>query len=285
MHGIHTALVTPFAPDGAVDLAAFQRLAARQREAGVHGLVACGTTGEAPTLSAGEWADCVRAAVEVAEGAIPVTAGVGTYCTATTVSRVEAAAELGATAGLLVFPYYNKPNPAGLRAHVRAALEPGLPVVLYHVPGRTGQRLPWALVAELADLPGVIAVKEATGDVRYGAELIAATRTPVLSGDDFTFVGLLAVGGAGCISVVSNVAPRATVAAFDAFRRGDVGEARERFHALLPLVRYLFSDTNPVPCKMAMNALGLCHAAVRLPLAAASEPTPDHLLEVARRWG
>lgn len=279
--GIHTALVTPFDEHGDVDLDAFERLANRQIDAGIAGLVPCGTTGETPTLSQAEWLACVQAAVRVAGRSVPVTAGVGTNDTRETVARVEAAAKAGADAGLLVFPYYNKPNPPGLLAHVRAALAPGLPLVLYHVPGRTGHRLPHEQVASLADLPGVIGVKEATGDIRYGADLISRTETPILSGDDFTFLGLLAVGGTGCISVVSNVAPASTVAVQAAFDRGDHATAAARFHELLPLITWLFADTSPVPCKALMAAMGLCRADLRLPLAATGAPVPAHLLETA----
>lgn len=279
MHGIHTALVTPFDARGDVDLDAFERLAHRQIRAGIAGLVPCGTTGETPTLSDEEWLACVTAAVRVAGGRVPVTAGVGTNDTRSTVAKVEAAARAGATAGLLVFPYYNKPNPPGLLAHVRAALAPGLPLVLYHVPGRTGQRLPHEQLADLANLPGVVGVKEATGDVRYGADLIARTDAPVLSGDDFTFTGLLSVGGTGCISVVSNVAPAQTVAVQDAFERGEPATAAARFHELLPLITWLFADTSPVPCKALLAAMGLCGPGLRLPLAPSGAPVPPSLLE------
>ena len=207
-----------------------------------------------------------------------MTAGVGTNATPTTVRNIERAAELGADHGLVVFPYYNKPNPSGLRLHIDACLEPGLPLVLYHVPGRTGQRLPASLLAELANRPGVIAVKEATGDVRFGGDVMLGTDTPVLSGDDFSFLGLLALGGAGCISVVSNVDPVGTVGVMDAFEQGEVAEAAARMRRLLPLVDFLFSDTNPVPCKAVMAALGLCRPDVRLPLGTATEPVPEHLI-------
>lgn len=264
MHGIHTALVTPFR-DGAVDLDTFAALCERQIEHGM-GLVACGTTGETPTLTAEEWQQVVSTAVTTSAGRVPVTAGVGTNSTASTVANIEAVSALGADAGLLVFPYYNKPNPAGHRAHVRAAAAVGLPLVLYHVPGRTGQRLPATLVAELANMDGVIGVKEATGDLHYGAEVIRGTQTPILSGDDFTFLPLMSLGGTGCISVVSNVAPAETQAVYTLFQAGQTAAAAAAMHRLWPLVDYLFADTNPVPCKAALAHLGLCSPDVRLPL-------------------
>lgn len=279
MRGIHTALVTPFADDGRVDIGTFEALCARQIDAGIHGLVACGTTGETPTLEPEEWAACISAAVRVAGKRVPVSAGVGTNATRGTVRNVAAAAELGADTGLLVLPYYNKPNPDGLREHVRQTAAVGLPLVVYHVPGRTGQRVGEKLLAELASVKGVVAVKEATGDLRYGTDVMRLTKTPVLSGDDFTFLGLLAQGSTGCISVLSNVAPAETVAVFDAFFAGRVAEANERFGRLWDLVTYLFADTNPVPCKAAMAALGLCSPRVRLPLVAATGALPVELVK------
>ncbi len=279
IHGVHPALITPFTAGGELDLPAFRALAERQLAAGVHGLVVCGTTGETPTLSRGEWAELIRAAVEVAGGRVPVTAGCGSSSTAASVEGARAARELGADAALVVLPYYNKPNPRGHLAHMAAVAAAGLPVVAYHVPGRTGQRLPAALLARLANLDGVVAVKEATGDLRYGQELIAATDRPVLSGDDFTAFPLICVGGAGVISVVSNVDPRRSVALYEAAAAGDYPRARALHYALLPLVGYLFSDTNPVPAKAAMAAMGLCRPDTRLPLATAEAPPPPELLE------
>lgn len=266
MRGVHTALVTPFGADGAVDIAAFERLCQRQIDAGIHGLVPCGTTGEAPTLSAEEWREVVAAAIRVGGGRVPITAGVGTNATRTTVQKCEEAARLGADAGLLVFPYYNKPNAHGLRAHVAEAARVGLPLVLYHVPGRTGHRLGHELLAELASMDGVVAVKEATGDIRYGGDVIGLTRTPVLSGDDFTFLSLMALGGTGVISVVSDVDPAGTVAIFEAHFAGRVADAAAGMLRLWPLMTALFADTNPVPCKAALAELGLCRSDVRLPL-------------------
>jgi 4-hydroxy-tetrahydrodipicolinate synthase len=281
VQGIHTALVTPFTADGALDLPAYERLCARQIDAGIHGLVACGTTGESPTLTDPEWTAVIEATRRIAAGRVPVTAGIGTNSTRTSVEKAVAAKELGADAGLLVFPYYNKPNPAGLRAHVRAVADVGLQLVLYHVPGRTGQTLPVALLAELAAFPGVVAVKEATGDLRYGGDLIARVTTPILSGDDFTFLPLLALGGTGCISVLSNVAPTQTVAIYERFRAGDVEEAALRMPKLWDRCGFLFSDTNPVPCKAALAELGLCGADPRLPLAPWSGPSPRAILDSA----
>lgn len=278
IRGIHTALVTPFTEDGSVDLDAFTRICERQIDAGIHGLVACGTTGEAATLSSEEWASVIRRAVEVADGQVPVTAGVGTNNTASTTSNIRRARELGADAALLVFPYYNKPNPDGLRGHVAASLAEGMPTVLYHVPGRTAQQLDVELFGELTRMSGVVAVKEATGDLRYGGDLIRRTPRPVLSGDDFSWLGLMAQGGAGCVSVISNVAPAHTVAIYKAMTEGRTADARQGFAELWDLATFLFSDTNPVPAKACLAEIGLGGPDPRLPLAAFNGPSPRPLL-------
>lgn len=279
LHGIHTALVTPFTADDQVDLDAFAALCARQLAAGIHGLVPCGTTGESPTLSESETDALIRVAVDVAAGKVPVTAGVGSNSTRHAVHNAERALRAGATAGLLVLPYYNKPNPPGLLAHVQAVADTGLPLVLYHVPGRTAHHLPVAQLAALANLPGVIGVKEATGDVRYGTDLLRQTQRAVLSGDDFTFLGLLAQGGHGCISVVSNVDPHFTVRAYELFTAGDSAGAAIALERLWELIGWLFSEVNPVPAKVALAALGLCRADVRLPLGPSQLAAPTALLQ------
>jgi len=250
----------------------------RQRQAGIHGLVPCGTTGEAPTLTDDEWKTLVSIAVSVADKQIPVTAGVGTNATRTTVAKCEQALRLGATAGLLVFPYYNKPNAHGLRAHVQAAVDVGLPLVLYHVPGRTAHRLGHELLAELASMKGVIAVKEATGDIRYGGDVLRLTSTPLLSGDDFSFLGLMAHGGKGVISVVSNIDPAGTVAVYEHFAAGRIAEADAAMRRIWDLCGFLFSDTNPVPAKAALAELGYCLPNPRLPLGTFQGRSPRALL-------
>lgn len=279
--GVMTALVTPMTPDGALDLSAWARLCRRQVDAGVHGLVVAGTTGESPTLDEGEREALLRAALAEAGPNTHVCMGVGTNDTRSTVRNVQLALAQGAHSGLLVLPYYNKPTPAGLRAHVAAAAAIGLPLIVYHVPGRTGQRLAPGLLAELCQIPGVVGCKEATGDLIYGQDFMAAlggSACATLSGDDFTWMPLLAVGGAGVISVLSNVAPRRTVAVWNAWQRGDVAAARAEHAALYALVGWLFAESNPVPCKMALAAMGLCGPTLRMPLVAGSPP-PSGLLD------
>ncbi len=275
--GVHTAIVTPFRDDK-VDEPAFRALLTRQIRGGVQGIVVAGTTGESPTLDSAERDTLLRIALEEAGGGLPITMGVGTNDTRTTVAYTERARDIGAAAGLLVLPYYNKPTPEGLRAHVRAAAAVGLPLIVYHVPGRTAQRLSPELLASLCEIDGVVACKEATGDIQFGQDVLSLTDRPMLSGDDFTWLPLLSVGGTGVISVLSNVAPAATVAVWRAWKDKEPATAAARHRALYPLVRWLFAQSNPVPCKAALAALGLCTPDCRLPLTTGQAP-PAELLE------
>ncbi len=277
LNGVFTALVTPFTDTG-IDLEQFRQLCHRQLQSGVSGLVPCGTTGETPTLTQKEWSQLISCAVEVAaeEGQLqgkefPVIAGCGSNSTATTLSNLRQLKTLGADAALVVFPYYNKPNPEGLRRHVSLCCAEDIPIVLYHVPGRTGQRLPPQLLAELCQIEGVVGLKEATGDVALGQELLnllADSDVDLLSGDDFTYAALVAMGFSGVISVLSNPAPELTSAWCSAAEKGDVKQLRKLRALLLPLVDELFSSTNPLPCKALMARQNLLENKARLPLVA-----------------
>lgn len=282
LRGVLTALVTPFDRAGAIDEPALRRLLRRQLDAGVQGLVPCGTTGESPTLSEEEWERVVAAAVEEAAGRVPVIAGTGTHDTRRTVARTRKAAELGADAALVVVPYYNKPNPSGLRDHfLRVAGEGGLPVVLYNVPGRTGLNLPAEATLELAEAPGIIAIKEASGRLAQVDEILR-TRPEgfrVLSGDDALTLPLMALGAEGVISVVSNEDPRRLMALAAAVEAGEMATARSLHRELLPLMSANFLESNPVPVKAALKLQGLAEATVRPPLGPASPTTTAALRE------
>lgn len=287
LHGVLTALITPFDGDR-VDEESLRRLVARQIEAGVHGLVACGTTGETPTLSADEYAEVVRLVVASAGGRVPVLAGTGTNATRTTIERTRLARELGAEAALVVAPYYNKPQQSGLVAHFQAvAREGGLPVVVYNVPGRTGVNITPETVVTLSRTPGVVAVKEASGSTDPVREIVrqAPESFAVLSGDDGLALASFALGARGVISVASNVAPRQMVALWEAWSAGRVAEAARMDRTLAPLYKALFVEPNPVPCKAAAEVLGLCRDTVRLPLVPASEATRQALRDALARAG
>ena len=277
LNGVFTALVTPFKgadQDFEVDYETFRTLCKRQLDSGVQGLVPCGTTGETPTLSHEEWRRVISIAVEEANGRVPVIAGCGTNNTRTTIENVTQAKELGADAALVVFPYYNKPNRDGHLAHVQAVCDVGLPVILYHVPGRTGQRLSADILEELCRVPGVIGLKEATGDVTLGLELcnrLADTNVSLLSGDDFTFATLMTHGFHGVISVLSNPAPAQTVAWATAASNGSASSLTTYRTELLPVVDFLFHQSNPLPCKSLMMHMGLLESHARLPLVSLQE--------------
>ena len=276
MRGAITALVTPFDAEGAVDRAALGRMAGWQVEQGIHGIVPCGTTGEAATLDRDERAAVISEVARAADAKVPVIAGCGGNDTRQTVAAAQAAADAGADALLVVSPYYNKPNRKGLVGHYQAvARATALPVLIYNVPGRTGQNLGADGILELAEIPGVVGVKEAAADLEQLSSLVAGSPEgfAILSGDDELALPSIALGAQGVISVVSNEAPRAMALMVESALAGDFEAARRMHFRLLPLMRANFVESNPVPVKAAMALLGHCRADVRLPLATAGDST------------
>ena len=266
--GAFTALVTPM-QNGQIFTRGLREFVEFQISEGIDGLVPCGTTGEAATLDASERAEVIRLVVEQARGRVPVIAGASANCTATAVANSRAAAEAGADALLHVTPYYNKPSQDGLVAHFTAVAEAtDLPVVLYNVPGRTSCDMLPETVARLASLPNVVGVKEATGSLGRAQQVIAACPDDfdVLSGDDFTCMGMTALGGSGVISVVSNLIPGDVARMIGACRAGDMEQARTLHYRLEPLMHLLFVESNPVPVKAGVSLLGYTANEVRLPL-------------------
>jgi 4-hydroxy-tetrahydrodipicolinate synthase len=273
--GYASALPTPFRTDE-IDDAAFEALCAWQIDAGIAALVVCGTTGEAPTLSAAEQRHLVRRAIEVAHGRVPVIAGAGANDTRHAIDLARGAAAAGADALLVVVPYYNRPPQEGLYRHFRAVHDAvDIPVLLYDVPSRTGCALADETVVRLAALPRIVGLKDATGDLARPARLraLVGARFRLLSGDDASALGFLARGGDGCISVVSNVAPGLCVAMHAAWRAGDFVQAEALSLSLAKLSRVLFLESNPVPVKHALSLMGLMSEAVRLPLCEAHPAT------------
>jgi 4-hydroxy-tetrahydrodipicolinate synthase len=267
--GVFTALVTPMHPDGSVDDESLARLVDAQIAAGIHGLVPCGTTGEAATLSHAEHIHVVEVVTKAAAGRVPVIAGAGSNSTHEAIDLAQACKDLGVTATLQVVPYYNKPPQAGLVRHFETIADAvALPMVLYNVPGRTVTDMQPETVGQLAKHPNIVGIKDATGDMHVVARLreLCGEGFSLLSGDDFTMLPFWATAGDGVISVVSNPAPKLVVALYDAFVRGALGEARTLNHRQLSLTRLLFSFPSPVPVKAAMHMLGLGGADVRSPL-------------------
>lgn len=287
LQGSLTALVTPFR-GGALDEDAFRRLVERQIAAGTHGLVPCGTTGESVTLSPAEHRRVVELCVEVTNGRVPVIAGAGANDTRRAVELVREMKAAGADAALVVTPYYNRPSQEGLFRHY-AAIADGcdLPVVIYDVPSRTGVTFAVETVARIAELPGMVGIKDAAGNLAKASFMRQACGKDfiLLSGDDPTALGYSAHGGTGCISVSSNVAPEACAAFQNACLSGDYAGARELQARLIQLHRALFLDNSPAPTKFALAALGLCSEEVRLPLSPCDEDARPAILDAMRRAG
>jgi 4-hydroxy-tetrahydrodipicolinate synthase len=288
LSGSLTALATPFR-EGRFDEEAYRALIADQLAHGTSGLVPVGTTGEAVTLSSAERARVVRVAVEAARGRVPVVGGAGSNSTEATIEGIAQVREVGADAALVVTPYYNKPNQAGLLAHYRACARahPGFPLVPYNVPGRTGCDLLPDTCLRLCDLPEVVALKEATGSMARAVDLRekCGDRLTLLSGDDFTVAPFIAVGGEGVISVSSNVVPQQMADLVAAARAGERTRARDLQVQLNGLHRLLFVEPNPIPVKWALHLLGRFSAEIRLPLVPLGEPHASALAAELLRLG
>jgi 4-hydroxy-tetrahydrodipicolinate synthase len=294
LRGCGTALVTPFAADGKVDEARMRALVERQIAGGVTLLVPCGTTGEAMTLTLEEQMRVIRVTVEVARGRARVLAGIGSNSTAVTVERAKAARATGVDAVLVVAPYYNKPTQAGLIAHFTAVANavPGLPVVLYNVPGRTASNIQAPTVLRLAaDVENIVGVKEASGDL---AQVMAILRSRpagfgLLSGDDAITLALVALGAEGVISVVSNEVPELMARFTTLALQGEGGAgwpaARELHYRLLPLMEGNFLESSPGPVKAAMALMGLLEERLRLPLVPVQDQTRARLRELLKELG
>jgi 4-hydroxy-tetrahydrodipicolinate synthase len=266
--GVITALVTPLRNDR-VDEEALRRLVDEQIRAGIDGLVPVGTTGESPTLSNEEHIRVVQIVVEEAKKRVPVIAGTGANCTREAIELTTAAKAVGADATLQVTPYYNKPTQDGLFRHFKAVADAtGLPMVLYNVPGRTGCDLLPDTIARLCEVPQIVAVKEATGNIQRASQILSRVgdRLSMLSGDDATVLPFYAVGGHGCISVVSNVAPADMAGMYDALVAGNLAKARELHYKVFPLSEGLFIEANPIPVKAALAMMGKIADEIRPPL-------------------
>jgi 4-hydroxy-tetrahydrodipicolinate synthase len=281
--GVGTALVTPFRADGSVDETAVRRLARRQVESGIHFVSPCGTTGEAPTLSFKEKTRIVELVVDEVAGRVPVLAGAGGYDTREAIELAQAMERIGADGLLSVTPYYNKPTQEGLYQHYTAIAEcTRLPIVLYNVPGRTGVNLEPATVIRLSALRNIVAVKEASGNIVQMTEIVAGSRDDflLLSGDDPLAVAVMAIGGRGLISVASNAVPSEMVQVLELAEKGDFAGARRLHMWLLPLIQVNFVESNPIPLKAAMAAMGLLEESYRLPLVPPGPAARNRIMKV-----
>ena len=286
--GAATAIVTPLFEGGGIDFESFGRLIDWQIAEGIDALVVCGTTGEASTLTDEEHREAIRFAVERVAGRVPVIAGTGSNDTAYAIELSQFACEAGADALLLVTPYYNKATQKGLIASFLAVADAcDLPIILYNVPSRTGCNILPATAAVLAEHPNIVAIKEASGNLSQIAELAALTqgKLDIYSGNDDQIVPILALGGKGVISVLSNPMPRATSDMCHKFFNGDIEGSRKLQLDLLPLINALFCEVNPIPVKAAMAAMGFCENSVRLPLTVMEKDHEEKLLALLREQG
>jgi 4-hydroxy-tetrahydrodipicolinate synthase len=286
--GSLVALVTPMTATGELDLEALRRLIDWHVAEGSDALVIVGTTGESPTVSPEEHCLLIRTAVEHAAGRIAIVAGTGANSTAEAIELTRCAKAAGAVAGLSVAPYYNKPTQEGLYRHFRTIAEAvDLPMILYNVPGRTASDITNDTALRLAQVPGVIGIKDATGNLERGADLIrrAPTGFAIYSGDDATALALMLLGGHGVISVTANIAPGLMHAMCQAALAGDLTRAREIHFRLLPLHQKLFVEANPIPVKWALARMGRIGPGIRLPLTPLSEAQQPVLLSALTEAG
>lgn len=279
--GIYTAIVTPFTEEGVLDFQSLARVVAEQVHAGVDGIVACGTTGETSTLTQSEWAQVVESVRSCVPQNIKLIVGVGTNNTAESIVRAQRASSMGVDGALTITPYYNKPSQRGLFAHFStiANAVPELPHMLYAVPGRTGVELSPETFGALSRYENIVSLKDATADMNIGAAYVDAAvgKMSVLSGDDMSALPHWAMGGAGMVSVVTNLCPHLGVRMWSLWQEGETQKAQAIFAQLLGVSRALFWDSNPVPVKLLMKELGIITSShVRLPLV----PVTD---EVAQR--
>ena len=287
LQGAITAIVTPF-KDGKLDEGAYRELIEFQIKGGINGIVPCGTTGESATLTHEEHKRVVEACVDQVKKRVPVVAGTGSNNTAEAVELTRHAEQAGADYALLITPYYNKPTQEGVYQHFKTVADnTSIPIVVYNVPSRTSLNLLPETVARLAEFKNIVAIKEATGDLKQCAKIVelCGDKITLLSGDDFTVLPLLAIGGTGVISVVSNVAPRDMADMCAAFAKGDIKTAQKLHYKMWPLMEAMFYETNPTPAKTALNMMGKISGEVRQPLCPMSPANQDKLRQVLKKYG
>jgi 4-hydroxy-tetrahydrodipicolinate synthase len=278
-HGALTAIITPFR-DGAVDEAALRELIEWQIQSGIDGLVPCGSTGESATLSHAEHERVIKITIEQTRKRVPVVAGTGSNSTAEAIRLTASAREMGADGALLISPYYNKPTQDGIYKHYKTiAASVDLPIFAYNIPGRTGSNVAPETFARLAEIKNFIGVKEASGSTEQTSDILRLTngKFTVLSGDDALTVPLMAIGAKGVIATISNAMPREIHEMAAAGLAGDFERARQLHYQMLPLMRTLFIETNPICIKQALAFMGKCCNELRLPLVPMTPPAAEKL--------
>lgn len=286
IEGLYTAIITPFTKSGEVDYDAFKRLLDMQLGGGVAGVVVCGTTGESPTVTDEEFAKLLEMAVQVSKGKMQVIAGTGTNSTDKTITKSRLAQKHGAEALLIASPYYNKPSQAGLLAHFRAVADAtDLPIIVYNVPGRTAVNIETPTLKQLMNHPNIVAVKEASGSINQIMDVIEAVDNDfaVLSGDDAITLPMIAAGGKGVISVISNEAPARFNEMVQFALKGNFAKAREIHYELLPLMKANFWESNPTIVKSALHQMGMIEEVLRLPLVPAGREHQQPLADLLKK--
>lgn len=276
--GSIVALATPFTEQNEVDYKALHELIEWHMDSSTDAIVLCGTTGEAPTLSHEELVKIFKEGVIAAKGRIPLIAGTGSYDTRHALQLTEDAKRAGVDGALVVLPYYNRPTPEGCIQHFQVLSEVGLPMIVYHHPGRMGIKLPVKALARIADIPNVVAIKDATGDLDHTLELIHQIDIPVLSGDDTLVLPMMAAGAVGIISIVANIIPREWKILTTLMLADQLDEAREFFRRYYSLVKSMVLETNPQCVKYALSAMGKCSSKMRLPLIEPQEATKQQIM-------
>ena len=286
--GSYVALVTPFKDDESLDESKLKELIQFQIDGGTHGIVPCGTTGESPALSESEHDRVIEITVDTVNGRVPIIAGTGSNSTTRTLRATKHAKAAGADAALIVTPYYNKPTQEGLYAHyMKIADTVDIPIVVYNVPGRCGTDILSPTIARLAEHPNIVALKEATGELKRASEVVHLCPDDfvVLSGDDVNTLPIMSVGGKGVISVVANINPTDVAQLCNAFNSGNIELARKLHYKTFPLAVNLFIETNPIPAKTALMLMGKLNGKVRLPLAPMESGNLDSLRQTLVQTG
>jgi len=278
--GSVVAVITPFTQEGEVDYVAFKGLIDWHVSEGANAIVCCGTTGEAPTLSFEEQLQLFKIAVDVSNKRVPIIAGTGTYDTRKTVERTKKAKELGVDGCLVIVPYYSRPTPEGCIAHYTEVNKIGLPMIVYHNPGRTGIRLSAKVLVEISQLSSVFAIKEASGGLELIQEIRQSSDIPIFSGDDTLAFDMMKLGAIGVISIVANVIPRGWKEMTQSFLQGNLEHARELNALYAPLVQAMVLETNPQCVKYGVSLLGKCQPVLRLPLLQPRESSKLLILRV-----
>ena len=278
-HGAFSALVTPFR-DGAIDEKALRELVEWQIQSGIDGLVPCGSTGESATLSHAEHEQVIKVVIDQARRRVPVVAGTGSNSTAEAIRLTAYAREAGADGALLISPYYNKPTQDGIYRHYKAiASAVDLPLIVYNIPGRTGSNIAPETFARMCDIRNVAGIKEASGSIEQCSDILklCGERLAMLAGDDSLTLPLMAMGAKGVIAVITNIMPREMHELAAAGLEGDFARARDLHFRMLPLMRALFVETNPIPIKQACALMGKCSNEVRMPLVPMTPPAAEKL--------